>query len=216
MSDRWGRLAPLTGVLFAVLVICAVFTSGEETPKASAGVAKVVAFYAKNRSEVETSGILFALAFLVLVLFAGALRSYLRRTGAADGLGALVLAGGILMAAGALTGTGLEYGIAHNLQHLSPQAVQTLNFISQELFLPVLAGAFILAVCSGLAILGGAALPKWLGWVAVVLAIVVLIPPASFPALIGFVVWSIIVSILMYQRSGGSVTTTSTPAPQPA
>lgn len=216
MSDRWSRLAPLTGVLFAVLVIGAVFTSGEETPKASAGVAKVLAFYTKNRSEIETSGILFALAFLVLVLFAGALRSYLRRTGSADGLGALVLAGGILMAGGAITGTGLEYGIAHNLHSLSPQAVQTLNFISQELFLPVLAGAFILAICSGLAILGGAALPRWLGWVAIVLAIVVLIPPASFPALIGFMVWSIIVSILMYRRSGGSVAATSTPAPQPA
>jgi hypothetical protein len=216
MSDRWGRFAPLTGVLFAVLVIGAVFTSGEETPKASASVAKVVAFYTKNRSEVETSGILFALAFLVLVLFAGALRSYLRRTGAADGLGALVLAGGILMAAGALTGTGLEYGIAHNLQHLTPQVAQTLNFISQEVFLPVLAGAFILAICSGLAILGGAAFPKWLGWVAIMLAIVVLIPPASFPALIGFVVWSIIVSVIMYRRSGAPVAATSTPASQPA
>jgi hypothetical protein len=90
MSDRWGRLAPLTGVLFGVLVIGAVFTGGEETPKASAGVAKVVAFYTKNRSDIEASAILFALAFLVLVLFAGALRSYLRRTGDADGLGALV------------------------------------------------------------------------------------------------------------------------------
>jgi hypothetical protein len=202
MSDRWGRLAPLTGVLFGVLIIAAVFAGGEETPKASTSAAKVVAFYTKDRSKIEASGILFALAFLVLVLFAGALRSYLRRTGGADGLGALVLAGGILMAGGAITGTGLEYGIAHNLHHLSPQAVQTLNFISQEVFLPVLAGAFVFAICSGLAILGGAALPKWLGWVAIVLAIVVLIPPASFPALIGFMIWSIIVSILMYQRSG--------------
>jgi hypothetical protein len=29
----------------------------------------------------------------------------------------------------------------------------------------------------------------------------VLIPPAAFPALIGFMVWSIIVSILMYRRT---------------
>ena len=93
MSDRLGRLAPFTGVLFAAIVMGAVFTSGEETPKANASAAKVVAYYAEHRSEVETSGILFAIAFLVLVLFAGALRSYLRRTAAADGLGALVLAG---------------------------------------------------------------------------------------------------------------------------
>lgn len=215
MPDRSDRLAPLTGVLFAVLVIAGVFTSGEETPKATASVARVFAFYTKNRSEVEASSILFALGFLVLVLFAGALRSYLRRTGAADGLGALVLAGGILMAGGALTGTGLEYGIAHNLHHLSPQAAQTLNFISQELFLPVLAGAFVLAICGGLAILRGAALPKWLGWVAIVLGIAALIPPASFPALLGFVLWSIVVSILMYLRTGPQADA-SNPATQPA
>lgn len=202
MTDRWSKLAPLTGVLFAVLVVSAVFSNGSETPKATAGVGKVVAYYATHRSEVETSNILFALAFLVLVLFAGALRSYLRRTPAAEGLGALVLAGGILMAGAAIMGTGLEYGLAHNLHHLSPQEARTLNFLSQELFLPVLAGAFVLAICSGLAILRGAALPKWLGWVAIVLGIVVLVPPASFPALLGFVIWSIVVSILMYRRTG--------------
>ncbi|MFI4993413.1 MAG: hypothetical protein ACHQCH_07345 [Solirubrobacterales bacterium] len=213
MSDRWSRLAPLTGVLFGVLVVVAVLTNGSETPKVSASSAKVVSYYTEHRSEIETSSILFALAFLVLVLFAGALRSYLRRTAAADGLSALVLAGAVLMATGTLPGTGLEYGVAHNLHDLSPEAVKTLNFIGQELFLAVLAGGFIFGVCSGLAILRGAALPKWLGWIAIVIGIAVLIPPASFPALLAFLIWSIIVSILMYLRSGGSV---GAPAVQPA
>ncbi len=215
MTDRWSKLAPLTGVLFAVLVVAAIFSNSAETPKASAGAVKVVAFYSVHRSEVETSAILFALAFLVLVLFAGALRSYLRRTPAAEGLGALVLAGGILMTAGALIGTGVEYGLAHNLHSLSPETARTLNFLSQELFLPVLGGAFVLAVCSGLAILRGAALPKWLGWVAIVLGIAAIIPPASFPALLGFVIWSIVVSILMYRRTGAAADT-SAAVPQPA
>jgi hypothetical protein len=216
MSDRWGRLAPLTGVLFGVIVIVAVFTNNSETPKPSASAAKVVAYYTEHRSEVETSGILFAIAFLVLVLFAGALRSYLRHTPAAEGLGALVLAGAVMMAVGAIAATGIEYGVAHSLHDLSPEAAKTLNFISQELFLPVLAGAFVFAVCSGLAILRGAALPKWLGWVAIVLGIAALIPPASFPALFGFLIWSIVTSILMYLRSGGSAGSTSTPATEPA
>lgn len=215
MSDRWGRLAPLTGAAFAVLTVVAIFTSGEETPKAGAGVAKVVTFYATNRSEIETSDILFALAFLVLMLFAGALRSYLRRTDAAEGLGALVLAGGVLMAAGALIGSGVEYAIAHNLHSLTPQEAHTLNFLSQEMFLPVLGGAFVFGVCSGLAILRGAELPTWLGWVAIVLGVAALIPPSSFPALIGFVVWSAIVAILIYRRSGQATNTTAgTPAAQ--
>ncbi len=209
MADRWGRLAPLTGVLFAVLVLVAVFTNNSETPKASASAARVVSYYAAHRSEVETSGILFALAFLVLLLFAGALRSYLRRTSAAEGLSALVLAGAVLMVAGALAGTGVEYGIAHNLHDLSPETIKTLNFVSSELFLPLLAGGFTFGVCSGIAILRGAALPTWLGWVAIVIGIATLIPPTSFPALFAFVIWSIIVSVLMYRR-GGSVDATAT------
>jgi hypothetical protein len=201
MTYRWSKLAPLTGVLFGLLVVAAV-VAGAETPDANSGPAKVIAFYGTHRSEVETSAILFALAFLVLVLFGGALRSYLRRTPGAEGLGSLVLAGAVLMTVGALTGTGIEYGLAHHLHQLGPQAAQTLNFLSQELFLPVLAGAFVFAISSGLAILRGAALPKWLGWVAIVLGIAVLIPPAGFPALIGFMLWSIVVGILMYQRTG--------------
>jgi hypothetical protein len=213
-TDRWSKLAPLTGVLFAVLTVVGIF-SGGETPDANARPAKVIAYYATHRSEVETSAILFALAFLALVLFAGALRSYLRRTPAAEGLSSLVLAGGVLMGVGALTGAGVEYGLAHQLHHLGPQVAQALNFLSNELFLPVIGGAFVFAICSGLAILRGAALPKWLGWVAIVLGIVVLVPPASFPALLGFVIWSVIVSILMYRRTAVSADT-SAPAPQTA
>jgi hypothetical protein len=213
MSDRMSRLAPLTGVVFVVLLVVAIITGGE-TPESSASPAKVIAYYTTHRSEVETSALLFGLAFLFLVLFAGALRSYLRKTPAAEGLSALVLAGGVLMAVGALLGTGIEYGLAHQLRHLGPQTAQTLSFLSEELFLPVIVGAFILGVSSGLAILRGAQLPKWLGWVVIVLGIVVVIPPASFPALLGFAIWTLVVSILMYLRSGASVSSSTADTPQ--
>ena len=211
-ADRWSKLAPLTGVLFAVLTIAAVFVGGE-TPEANASAAKVIAYFGTHRSQVETSNILFALAFLVVVLFAGALRSYVRS--AAEGLGALILAGAVIMAVGAVTVSGVEYGLAHHLAELRPGTAQTLNVLTNELGLPILAGAFVFAISSGLAILRGAALPNWLGWVAIVLGIVVLIPPIGFPALLGFVIWSIVVSILMYQRTG-TPSHTGAPAAQPA
>ncbi len=207
MADRWSKLAPLTGVLFGIIVVVAIVTGGGETPDANARPARVIAYYGTHRSEVETSAILFALAFLVLLLFAGALRSYLRRTPAAEGLGSLALAGAVLMAAGALIDTGVEYGLAHQLHHLGPEVAQTLNFLDNELFLPVLAGAFVFGISSGLAILRGAALPKWLGWVAVVLGILALIPPTGFFALLGFVIWTIVASILMYRRTGSPADT---------
>jgi hypothetical protein len=214
MSGRLSRLAPLTGVLFAVLAVVAILTGGE-SPGTKEPPAKIVAYYATHRSEVKTSALLFALAFLILVLFAGSLRSYLRRTPAAEGLSALVLAGAVLIAAGALISSGVEFGLANEIHHLGPEAVQTLNFITEEVaFLPVIGGAFLLAIASGLAILRGAPLPKWLGWVAVVLGIAALIPPASFPSLLGFAIWSAIVSILIYLRTGP--TTSASPADAPS
>ena len=204
MSDRLSRLAPLTGVIFAVLAVVGVF-SGSETPEANASSAKVIAFYRAHSSEVKTSTIIFVFAFLFLVLFAGSLRSYMRRTPAADGPAAIVLAGAVLMTAGALTSSSVEFGLAENLSHLEPATAQTMSLLSNELFLPVLGGAFLFAIASGLAILRGARLPNWLGWVAIVLGIAALIPPASFPALLGFVIWSIIVSVLIYLRTGPGV-----------
>jgi hypothetical protein len=215
MSDRWGRLAPLTGVLFGLMMVAAVIANSSEAPKASASPAQVVVRYAKHRSEIETSAILFALAFLVLVLFAGSLRSYLRRAAAAEGFSALVLAGAILMAAGALSISGVEYGIAHNLGNLTPEMTKTLNFVANELFLPLIGGGFVFGVGAGIAIVRGAALPNWLGWVAIVIGICALIPPVSFPSLLAFLLWTVVTAILVYQRSS-SDKAASAPVPQPA
>jgi hypothetical protein len=202
MPDRLSRLAPLTGVLFTVLLVVGIFT-GSESPDTKEPPAKIVAYYVTHESEVKTSALLFALAFLALVLFAASLRSYFRRAPEAEGLSALVLAGAVLMAAGGLISSGVEFGLANEIQHLGPAAVQTLNFITEEAaFLPIIGGAFLLAMGSGLAILRGAALPRWLGWVVLVLGIAALVPPASFPSLLGFALWSVIVSILIYRRLG--------------
>jgi hypothetical protein len=201
MTDRWSRLAPLTGVLFAVITLVAVFTGGE-TPDANARPGKVIHYYATHTSEVETSAILIALAFLFLVLFAGALRAYLRQTPAAEGPSALVPIGAGLMAIGVWSVGAIEYGLAHNLGRLGPQTAQTLSFLSNELFIPILGGAFVFMFCAGLAIVRGAPLPKWLGWVAIVLGILAVIPPVGFFSLILVLVWILVVSILVYQRSG--------------
>jgi hypothetical protein len=220
MADRWGRLAPLTGVLFGLLIVAALIANSSYSPKPSASAASVVSWYTQHRSAVERSGILFAFAYLVLVLFAGATRAYLRRT--AESLGALVLAGGILMAVGGLACVAIEYGLAHNVHNLSPEAAKTLNLISAELFLPARAGEIVFALCGGLAIIRGAGLPMWLGWLALAIGvltlihmstIVTLIPHLGFYALFAFVIWSALVGILMCLRSGVPVGTNTAPPP---
>src|SRR6185312_10504993 len=124
MSPRLTRLASLTGALFAVLTAVAFF-SGEETPDTDASPIKIVAFYSVHRSTIETSAILVAVAFLFAVFWVGALSGFLRRTGGADGLASLVVAGGVLMAVGAAVLSGVEYGLAHEIHKVGPQTAQT-------------------------------------------------------------------------------------------
>ena len=199
MVDRLSRYAPLTGVLYAVTAVVGIAV-GEETLKSTASGARVILHAEAHRSSLEASNILFAIAFLALLLFAGALRSYLRRTPGNDGLAALVLAGAVVMSVTAIMISGIEYGIVHHAERLSPEMARTLNFLSNEMFVPILAGAFVFGVCSGLAIIRGAGLPAWLGWIAIVLGIVALIPPIGFGAFVGFIAWSAIVGILMFTR----------------
>jgi hypothetical protein len=55
-------------------------------------------------------------------------------------------------------------------------------------------------VASGLAILRGAALPRWLGWAAIVIGILALVLPIAFLALLLLLIWILVVSILIYRR----------------
>jgi len=212
MPQRLTRYAPLTGALFAVLVIVA-FVTGGETPDANASPIKVLTYYAAHRSRIETSAVLVAFAFLFAVFWAATLYGYLRRNGGSDALAVLVLVGGALMAVGAGTLAGAEYGLAHNLGHLGPQTAQALNVLSNTLFLPLIFGSCVFGLASGLAILGGAGLPRWLGWVAVVAGVCSAIPPIGFFALLLFVLWSLVVSILLFVRSEPQAAAPAVPAP---
>lgn len=211
MSPRLARYAPLTGVVFAVLTFIAFF-SGGETPDANASPAKVIAYYAQHKSDIETSAVLVAFAFLFAVFWSGALAGYLRRNGASSGLTGLIIGGGVLMAVGAGILAGTEYGLAHNLHYVGLQTAQALNIINNQLFLPLVIGGCVLGISAGLAILATRSLPAWLGWIAVVLGIAAAVPPIGFFALLVLLAWTLVASVLVYLRSDEGETAGAEPA----
>jgi hypothetical protein len=212
MSPRLARFAPITGVLFAVLTAAA-FIAGEETPDANASPVKVIAFFTAHKSGIETSAILAVVAFLFAVFWAGTFAGFLRRNGASVALTGLVIAAAVLMAVGAALFAGIEFELAHDLRHFGPQTAQTLNVLNNSLFFPLVIGGCVYGVASGLAIIGSRALPVWLGWVALVLGVLCAAGPPGFFALLALVLWTLVVSIMVFLRSGDEA---RTPAPAPA
>ena len=199
MLNRLSGLAPLTGFVFSILAVVA-FGTAQGAPSATASGTTVVAFYEKHGSAAEASDYLWAFAFVFFLLFAGSLRSYLRRVAAAEGLSATVLAGAAVATAGACVYFGFDFTLASAPSHLAPAAAQALNVLALKLFLPLGAGCFVFGIASGLAILRGAQLPRWLGWLALLIGIVS-VTPAGLVGIVGLIFWSAIVSVLVWRRS---------------
>jgi hypothetical protein len=164
----------------------------------------VIAFYDAHGSSAQASDYLWMLAFAFLVLFAGSLRTFLRRTPGAEGPSAVVLAGAAVMAAGAGVYFGFDYTLASSSGHLAPAAAQALNVLALKLFLPLSAGGFVLGVASGVAILRAALLPKWLGWVAIAIGIAT-VTPAGLLGIVALIFWTATVSVLVWRRGGSAV-----------
>jgi len=212
MRGQLSRLAPLSGVVFAVLFLI-LFFAFPDSPDSDASAAKVVSFFTDHGDSQSALAFMLWYAMLFAVFFGAALRSYLRRRGGSDGLIALGFLGmGFFALATSILG-GFLFAAADVPTKISPAAEQALNVLQDDLFAPVFVGVALCMIGNGLAIVLAEvkALPRWLGWVALLIGLVAIVPPVSFFSLFGLVGWALIVSVLVYLREGESA-----PAAAPA
>lgn len=95
---------------------------------------------------------------------------------------------------------------------ISPAAEQAPNVLQDNVFFALLVGAGIFLIGSGLAVVASGALPKWLGWVAVPLAVLAVTPLGWLVAIFALPVWALIVSVLMFIRQGATASAEAAPA----
>ena len=197
-SKRW--LVPLTGLLFVVLAVVGSLIGGE--PKEASNPAEeIVAHYVDNKSSIIVGAAIFGAACVALVFFAGYLRTVLRRVEGEGGmLSALILVGAAIMAVGLAFDATILFAIAEAADDIEPASVQTLQALWDNDFMPIAVGMVVFILSSGLAILRYGVLPKWLGWVAILLAVAG-ITPAGFFAFLAGGVWIAIVSVVLAMRA---------------
>ena len=205
MSARWSRLAtPILGVIFVALALVTIFTGSNNTPDSNWSGQRVIAFYVQHHHAQSFDDVIGSIAFMFLVYWAATLRSYLRRSAAAEGASTLMLVGAALFAVGFVISFGFDFALADVPSKLAPAAAQALNVASNDLWFLVPIGGGIFSIASGIAILRGGLLPKWLGWVTVVIGLAAG-SPALFFALFALLLWVLVVIFLVYRRSGSAV-----------
>jgi hypothetical protein len=203
------RFAPLTGAIFVVLLVIGFIPLGGNTPDTDASAAKIISFYNDHQTKEILAIVVVALAALFLAFFAVAIRDYLRDTGGGEFWPTVALVGAALAVAGLFVAGGMHFALVDgaNLSHnrtLSPDAMVALNTLDNDNFIAFSAPLGIMLFgAAGAVLKGGAALPKWMAWVALVLGICFFTPVGFFAfGLTGM--WIIVASVLMYRRSGAA------------
>ena len=205
MSRNKEWLAPLTGVAFVVVGIISFLISGE--PKsADDPVKEIVNFYVDKKDSVQISAIAGVVAGLFLIFFGAYLRKVLRAAGGeAETLSLVSFIGLVLVALGfAIDGT-ILFALAEAAEDIDPVAVQSLQALWDNDFLPIMLGVLAFLWATGISVIRSGALPKWLGWVMILLGIVG-VTPIGFVAAIGSAILVLVLSILLSlrARSGAS------------
>jgi len=200
MGKDKSWLAPLTGVAFFVLAILAFVISGEPPDATKDSAQEIVDFYVDNQGRQIAGAILATIAGTLFVFFGGCLRRVLRDAEGDGGiLSAVAFAGMIIFALGlALDGT-ITFALADTADDIDPTAVQALMALYNYDFLPFAMGIQIFLFATGISVVRHGALPKWIGWIAILIAVIA-VTPIGFAAFIGAGILVLIMSVMLTMR----------------
>ena len=197
-SREW--LVPLTGGGFVLLGIIS-FIVGGEPKSADEPVGEIVDYYVDNKDSIQASAFIGVAATLLLVFFGAYLRRVLRAAAPEGEILSLVsFLGLVVVAVGFAIDTTILIALSEAADDIDPVAVQSLQALWDNDFVPLVLGVLMFLWATGLAVIRTGALPKWLGWVMVVLGVLGL-TPIGFAAAIGAAILVLVLSILLSVRA---------------
>jgi hypothetical protein len=190
------RWLPLAGVGYAALQVAGDLTIGP-FPDSATSPAKLVSYYAAHHSQVSLGGRLLELSAIFLALLGVAIWARLHASAPVVGVVALV---GAAMAAVDAATSGATYRFIADLgveKGVAPEALQAWHVVGSGF--GVIAGTLLLLLSVALAGIVCRAVPQWLGWVSLLLAVATL-SPFGFLASLVFVLWAAVAGIAIVSR----------------
>lgn len=206
-------LVALTGVGTIVIAIVASLISGEPPGVDDNSTREIVDHYVDNKDSIEISAAISLVAITLFVFFGAYVRKVLNAAGGGQSpLPDIAFAGTIVFGVGIAIDNTITFALAEAADDIDPTAVQALQALWDNDFLPVLMGMVLLLLGAGLSAVRFGGLPKWLGWAAILLAVLGA-TPIGFVAFLGGALWVLIVSILLSVRARGAGTPPAAASP---
>jgi hypothetical protein len=214
--DRVASLAPLSGVVWVVLIVVAFGPVGGSTPHTTDPVGKVVSFYHGHYGRSIAAGVMVLFAALFVVWFGAALRAaFVARDPATERLASVMLVAGGMAGVGMAILACIHFALNDSVHHGYLGAVPALNALDGDDFPALVVPQVLFVIGFAAAALRYALLPRWLGWVAVVL-VLAFFTPAAFIAILLSLVMTIVVSVMAWRWQGApAVSRPLAPTPPP-
>jgi uncharacterized protein DUF4386 len=169
-------LVPLLGAVFVVLAVIAFILMGEPPSVDDNSADEIVDWYVDNHDEAIAGALLIGVGAVGFIFFANYLRMIFRETSAS----ATILVGAAIFVVGGAIDSTLLLATAEAADDIDPTAVQALQAFWDNDFLPIAIGLSVFLFSLAVSLLRTSIVPRWLGWVALVLAVLSITPVGFF------------------------------------
>jgi hypothetical protein len=171
---RWDRITALAGILFVVLVVASFFTP--ETPDSGGSAEELAAAISDDRAGHQMSLLLGFLADIAFLVFLAGVFSRLRRYEGTGGMfSGLFAIAGAAFSATILVSEGLYLAYVQAAENADPSVLPTIARLDDWVGIGTVPVAVAMMIGAAGAILSTHALPVWLGWLAGLNAVLVLL-----------------------------------------
>jgi hypothetical protein len=197
----WERYAPLTGVAAVVLWVLGAFLLEKDDRPDGKDTAAFVAWVQENDTTILAGAIVFGFGTLFFLWMLGSLRAALFAAEGGTGRLATLAFGSGVATAISLMFTYLPHAqAAFDHENTSATGIEALVRVGDSFFGGAVLFSIPLLVAVGLAILRFGALPRWLAWFSLLLALVMAIPTLGFFGIVvGLPLWVLATSVLLFR-----------------
>jgi hypothetical protein len=203
--------AALGGVAFVPLFIIGLFLMFNGEPDSSGPPAKIIEYFGDSghRDRINFGWLFAGLGLLAFLFFVASLREWVSRFD--DGiLTTLTTLGGGIYAALALMAIALEAAIRtmsdDTYQHrVYPELIHAAGDAGYVIHATGGAALAVMILAASIAFLRSGVVPRWAGWVSVLVAVAALATIMFVTAFV-WLAWIVVVSILLFLKGAGSST----------
>jgi hypothetical protein len=201
----WTGWLPLSGVVAVALWILGVVVLESVSPDDEESAADILAYFDDESTTLLFGVFFFALGTVFFVWFLGSLRTaFLSAEGVPGTATAIAFVGGIGKAVFDLAVVGnTAAGALAAEEGLTPEAAQAIFWMDNAFFVGAQMLALVFMAASALVVLRTRALPAWMGWLAALVGLGLLIFPIGWLFLLfGLPLWVLLASVLLFLRAG--------------